>query len=55
MESRKAWQKLEKLNIVLEKNNLLDNELRNNIFDLEDYLKICERNENKSYIIYLRT
>lgn len=34
----KAWEALKKLSTVLEKNNLIDNELRSYIWDLEDYL-----------------
>lgn len=38
MENRKAWEALKKLETVLEKNNLIDSELRSYIWDLEDYL-----------------
>ena len=34
----KAWEALKKLQTVLEKNNLIDSELRSCIWDLEDYL-----------------
>ena len=49
---REAWQQLNKLYLVLEKNNLLDPELRNYIWDLEDYIKICESEEDTKDIIY---
>lgn len=52
MTSRKAWQSVNQLYLVLEKNNLLDNELRNYIWDLEDYIKICESEEESKEIIF---
>jgi hypothetical protein len=42
MENRKAWDALEKLKTVLEKNELLDSELRSYLWDLENYINICE-------------
>ena len=48
----KAWQAVEKLNTVLEKNNLLDTELLNYIWDLEDYIKLCESEKETINTIY---
>lgn len=52
MTSRKAWEAVNKLYLVLEKNNLLDTELRSYIWDLEDYIKICESEEDDKEIIF---
>lgn len=55
MTSRKAWEALEKLNIILKKNNLLDTELKFYIWDLENYIKEKEEYEelvNKNAIAY---
>ena len=41
-------QAVNKLYLVLERNNLLDTELRNYIWDLEDYITICESEEEKN-------
>ena len=49
MENRKAWEALKKLETVLEKNNLIDSELRSYIWDLEDYINICELSIYEKY------
>ena len=42
MENRKAWEAIDKLYTILEKNNLLNAEIRSYIWDLEDYINMCE-------------
>ena len=52
MTSRKAMQRLQRLKTILEKNNLLDRELRSDIWDLEDYIMLYEKEEETVNNVY---
>ena len=51
MKNRKAWEAIDKLYTILEKNNLLNAEIRSYIWDLEDYINICELSIYERYDI----